>query len=206
MHVKPVKPIEQTRVLVVEDEPRLRDVLSSGISEMDFETTTARSGEDAVRIMETCPHDIVLLDLNLPGMDGLETLDIIHDRWPGVAVIILTGFGDLEAAQTAIRMDVVDFLTKPASLGDLEKALDRARRVCTATPEPDGLVPDSKDHRPTTNDAPQTIQEVEKKQILDTLQRNNGNRAKTAAELDISVRTLYYRLADYDRSDMKNGN
>lgn len=205
MNVKPVKPIEQTRVLVVEDEPRLRDVLASGISEMDFETTTARSGEDAVRVMETGPHDIVLLDLNLPGMDGLETLDIIRDRWPGVAVIILTGFGDLEAAQTAIRMDVVDFLTKPASLGDLEKALDRARHVCSVTSQPDEPVADLKDQSPTTTDAPRTIQEVERKQILEALERNKGNRAKTAAELDISVRTLYYRLAEYDRSDMKSG-
>ena len=198
---RPAKPIEQTHVLVVEDEKRLREVLSSSISEMDFQTSAARSGEDAIRIMETCPHDIVLLDLNLPGMDGLETLGIIHQRWPDVAAIILTGFGDLEAAQSAIRMEVVDFLTKPASLGDLEMALDRARRACTLESDPDEPIADENDPSRPPSQKPRTIQEIERSHIIEALERNNGNRAKTAAELDISVRTLYYRLADYDRPE-----
>lgn len=204
MTARRVKPIEETRVLIVEDERRLRDVLASGISEMDFQTSTARCGEDAVRIMEDSLHDIVLLDLNLPGMDGLETLRIIHERWPEVAAIILTGYGDLDAARSAIRMDVVDFLTKPASLGDLETALDRARRACPARPEPDEQLVDTREVHPRTESAPQTIQELERSHIIEALERNNGNRAKTAAELDISVRTLFYRLAQYDKADGKN--
>ncbi len=82
--------------------------------------------------MEAAPADIVLLDLNLPGMTGMDFFRKLRDRWPITQVIILTGFGDLESAREAIRLDVVDFLTKPCHLGELEQALDRAASASRA--------------------------------------------------------------------------
>src|SRR5438067_2159303 len=78
--------------------------------------------------MHAEPADIILLDLNLPPMSGLEFLERLRQTHPLTEVIILTGFGDLEAAKKAIHFDVVEFLTKPAHLGELEQALDRARK------------------------------------------------------------------------------
>jgi len=201
------KPMEYTSVLVVEDEPRLRELLVSGIREIGFLATAVRSGEDAVKLMEIEPHDIALLDLNLPAMDGLECFEHLRDRWPDTVVIILTAFGTLEAAQRAIRLGVVDFLTKPASLGDIERTLHRAWRLCVSrvdsadadpasTPSEESAPPDSVTNTDTV-DSRSTLREVERQHILAVLKRHHGNRAAAAAELGISVRTLYYRLAEY---------
>src|SRR6201999_2245669 len=84
--------------------------------------------EAAIRIFESRPVDIAIVDLNLPGMGGMELIEIAHRRWPDTQPIVLTGFGDLQSAKRAMRIDVVDFLTKPCALGDLEIALERARQ------------------------------------------------------------------------------
>ena len=72
-----MKTIEQTRVLVVEDETRLCDVLISSVSELGYQASGARSGEEGLRMMNDEPRDIVILDLNLPGMEGLEFFENI---------------------------------------------------------------------------------------------------------------------------------
>jgi DNA-binding NtrC family response regulator len=181
-------------LLVVEDETRLRDLLVDIAPDMGFTATGARSGEEAQRLMEARPRDVIILDLNLPAMDGMEFFRLLRDRWPATQVIILTGFGDLEAARAAIHLDVVEFLTKPSPLNKVEEALDRARRridearlrSLTAS------VP-----APPAGSAPQTLEESERHLILAALDRNDGNRTATAIELGISRRTLHYRLQEY---------
>jgi len=126
MKASPSFPIVGRRVLLVEDELRLREMLTRAVREMDFEITAAPSAEQAMRLLENHSFDIAIVDLNLPGMHGLTFLETTHQRWPSLQSIILTGFGDLDAARKAIRIDAVDFLTKPCPLGELELALGRA--------------------------------------------------------------------------------
>ncbi len=192
------KPTDETHVLIVEDEPRLREVLVSGIRELGFPARGVRSGEDAIHLMERETHDILLVDLNLPGIDGLETIEQVRAHWPRTSFIILTGYGNLEAAQQAIRLDVSDFLTKPASLGELEQALHRAWSERASLPPADV---DSRPQLSVPPQTPQTLEEIEKNQIRAAIDRHNGNRATAAAELGISVRTLYYKLAAMGRAD-----
>src|SRR5688572_510366 len=116
------------RVMIVEDEPRMRELLVRAISGWGFESAAARSGEEALRLMDGQAAPVMVLDLNLPAMSGMEVFEAVRQRWPATQVIILTGFGDLESARKAIHLDVVEFLTKPCHLGDLERALDRARQ------------------------------------------------------------------------------
>jgi DNA-binding NtrC family response regulator len=190
-------------VLIVEDESRLREMLTQAIAGMGFTPSSARSGELAVKLMEQKPADIVLLDLNLPGMNGIELLELIHRRWTGVQVIVLTGFGDLDAAKRAIHLDVSDFLTKPCALGDLELALDRARHRRLSVMDPSLMVPDMPEESPQpAGEKPQTLEEIERKHILAALERHGGNRTATAQELGISLRTLYYRLETYQRQGL----
>jgi CheY-like chemotaxis protein len=87
--------INEARVLVVEDEIRLRDLLSRALSGWGFQTALARSGEEAIRLNDAQPFDIVILDLNLPGMDGLETLRKLRDSSPHIQAIVLTGFASI---------------------------------------------------------------------------------------------------------------
>jgi DNA-binding NtrC family response regulator len=189
-------------VLFVEDEPRLREILQTAMTSWGFAVGTARSGEEAIKTMEQQTRDIALLDLNLPGMSGIELFEQIRSRWPATAVVILTGFGDLAAAKAAIRLDVVDFLTKPCRLDDLETALDRAWKRSPASQLP--IVPAAA--MPDDPEAPpKTLEEIERKHILETLSRHKGNRTTAAAELGISRRTLQYRLSEYQEKGWVEG-
>lgn len=177
-------------VLIIEDEPRLRDLLTEAIRQWDLTSTTARSGEEALRSIDQHPADILLIDLNLPGMGGIQILRELRQRGIDAPAIILTGFGNLKSAQQAIELGVVAFLTKPTPLGELEQALDRARKQLK--PEIP-VLPPSPDHEPQ----PIKLEELERQHILTVLRKNKGNRTLTATELGISRRTLQYRLAEY---------
>jgi DNA-binding NtrC family response regulator len=186
-------------VLIVEDEPRMRDILERAIQSWGYPTHSAKSGEEALRLMDTSTVKVVLLDLNLPGMSGLDCLEQIRQRWPATQVVILTGFGDLESARRSIHLDVVEFLTKPAHLGELETAIERARNRLTL-PEPTQPTASSPPSTPAPDTTPgSTLDDVERQHILAALARNHGSRTATAAELGISLRTLYYRISEYQR-------
>ena len=180
------------RVLVVEDERRLRALLLEMIPELGFIAASASSAEEALAIMESDPRDILLLDLQLPGMGGMELFEKVKVRWPQTEAVILTAFGDLETARRAIHLDVVEFLCKPFHLRDIEVAFDRARKRIIR-----------RDERATTllpiesSEPGLTLSQLEHRQILASLQRHSGNRTAAATELGISRRTLHYRLAEY---------
>ena len=105
---KPPTPSD-VRVLVVDDEGRLRDVLTRAIASWGFQVAGARSAEEALRLMQASKFDISIVDLNLPGISGIELFEKLRAIQPEHQVIVLTGFGNLEAARAAIRLDVVDF-------------------------------------------------------------------------------------------------
>jgi two-component system, response regulator RegA len=186
--------LHEARVLVVEDEPRMRDLLLRAIAGWGFEVAAARNGEEALRLSDAHPFEIALMDLNLPGISGIETLKRLRERTPHLQAIILTGFASIDAAKQAVHLDVVEFLTKPCHLGELEQALDRALRRMSPTPP---AVLDKPELPPPTEGM--TLDEVERQHILMALQRNNGNRTATATALGISRRTLYYKLEQYER-------
>lgn len=188
------KQTHEAKVVVVEDEVRLRDLLVRAMTGWGFEVASARSGEEAVRIAETQPIDIAVLDLNLPGMDGLAALRVLREKHSKLQAIVLTGFGSLEAARQAVHLDVVEFLTKPCRLGELEQALDRALRRLAPNPPTIIDIPDLPPPGAGT-----TLEEVERQHILAALRRHGGNRTVTARELGISRRTLYYKLEEYQR-------
>ncbi|MFO0874768.1 MAG: response regulator [Phycisphaerales bacterium] len=199
------------RVLVVEDEPRMREMLIRAISEMEFTVAGAGSAEAALREIEATPRGILLVDLNLPGMGGIELCERVRQRWPATQMIILTGHGSLEAAKAAIHLDVVDFLTKPCGLNEIESALDRAlrrrRHRILIQPLPDRAWGDDEDLDDLDDDASSgkgsdrqpTLHELERRHILAALDRHHDNRSAAAEELGISLRTLYYRLKEYGR-------
>ena len=200
------------QVLLVEDETRLREMLTRAVQEMGFVPTAAPQAEAALRLLEQRGErgfDILIVDLNLPGMGGMELLEQARARWPTTQAIVLTGFGDLDAAKLAIRLDVVDFLSKPCPLGELEVALDRARnrRLKAAGVDPASAAaaatptPAAEEGPPPPPPAP-SLEELEQRHILAVLEKNHGNRTATASELGISLRKLYYRLGQYQKQGL----
>jgi DNA-binding NtrC family response regulator len=202
------------RVLIVEDDRRLREMLCASVAEMGLSPTPAQSGEAAMKLAQQQLFAVVLVDLNLPGMTGLEFCQRLAHMKMHVQTIILTGFGDLQAAKQAIRLEVVDFLTKPCSMDDLEHSLNRARlrwldrwamgdrpaQTLREFEEPP--VPVTPQPAPVIDPAEQvSIDEMERQLILSALARNSGNRQAAAAELGISIRKLYYRIQQYQPKD-----
>ena len=199
---------DSERVLIVEDERRLREMLHASLQEIGMTPTGVPTAESALKLLDQTNFAIALVDLNLPGMSGMEFCETVHRRWPAVQVIILTGFGDMEAAKRAIRLDVVDFLTKPCGMDELEIALGRARQRWIDHGIAETQRAESSDLHSARlfasgDPAPQhtvaSVEGMERQLILDALERHRGNREATAAEVGISVRKLYYRLQQYQR-------
>ncbi|MGA2232215.1 MAG: DNA-binding response regulator [Tepidisphaeraceae bacterium] len=179
------------RVLIVEDEARMRELLMEVVPEMGYPARAAATAEEALRMIQAQTPDIVILDLNLPGMGGMELFEQLRREGANVQVIVLTGFGDLAAAQQAIRLDVAEFLSKPCHLRDIELALERARR------RREGAAQQAAAPAETPAAKATTLAEAEYRQILAALRRHDGNKTAAAEELGISRRTLHYRLAEY---------
>ena len=199
---------DSERVLIVEDERRLREMLHASLQEIGMTPTGAPTAESALKLLDQANFAIALVDLNLPGMSGMEFCEVVHRRWPAVQMIILTGFGDMEAAKRAIRLDVVDFLTKPCGMDELETALGRARQrwidhgIAEAQRVESSDLHSAQSFASGDSATPYTVASVEvmeRQLILDALERHRGNREATAAEVGISVRKLYYRLQQYQR-------
>jgi DNA-binding NtrC family response regulator len=179
-------------------------MLNRAVREMGFNPVAAATAESALREAGHRQFDIAIVDLNLPGMGGLSMLERLRESQPDVQAIVLTGFGDLEAARAAIRLDVVDFLTKPCALGTLEESLDRARRRRFKLADHETPVPQPAQFAASVEPQQErvSLEELEQRHILAVLEKNDGNRTATAAELGISVRKLYYRIGQYQKQGL----
>lgn len=102
-------------ILVVDDEPAMRLLLSSVLKEEGHDVTAAASGEEALQLIAKRHYHLVLTDLKMPGISGLDLLEQVKREDPGTALIILTAFGTVEGAVEAMRMGAVHYLLKPLS-------------------------------------------------------------------------------------------
>lgn len=120
---------EVERVLVVDDEKDIRDGCERIIRRMGCEVVTASRGAEGLDILETAekPIQIVLLDLKMPGMDGMEVLRSIRDMNPEILVIIITGFATIETAIQAMKQGAYDFMPKPFEPDHVRIVVGRAR-------------------------------------------------------------------------------
>jgi len=104
---------EKTRILVVDDEEVVRCSHIRTLASMHCDVEVVRDGSEALQLMERRRVDVVLLDLRMPGMDGMSVLKIIKQRWPETEVVIITGYPSLDSAKEAVRLGAFDYLAKP---------------------------------------------------------------------------------------------
>jgi two-component system NtrC family response regulator len=114
------------RILVVDDEPAQRELVSGFLKKQGFEAAAAGSGEKALALFRQDSFDLVLTDQRMSNMSGLDLLKAVRTISPEIAVILMTGYGSIEAAVSAIRGGATDYLTKPLNLDEL---LYRIRQV-----------------------------------------------------------------------------
>ena len=113
-------------ILLVDDDSAFRQVTAGELRRLGHEVVTAASGEEAVARVEQWEPAVVLLDLRLPGMDGLETLKAIRERNGSIEVIMLTGHGSIDSAIESIRDGAFDYVTKPCPLDEVQIRVQRA--------------------------------------------------------------------------------
>jgi len=112
--------VESMKILVVDDEALIRDMIKRGLSQMGgFSVEVAQSGPEAIEKMEKDIYDLVLTDLKMPEMDGLELLKTIKGTRPEILVIIMTAYGSIETAVEAMKIGANDYVTKPIDLNEL---------------------------------------------------------------------------------------
>jgi two-component system nitrogen regulation response regulator NtrX len=115
-------------ILAIDDEPSILRSLEGVLDDEGYRVFTAMSGPKGLSILMTEKVDTVLLDVWMPGMDGIETLERIKERHPEISVILLTGHGSRETAAKAFRLGASDFLTKPVSLDNLLDSIEKAAK------------------------------------------------------------------------------
>ena len=113
------------KILIVDDDDAIRDTLYDLLSEHYF-CQTAETAEKAVARLEADIYDVVLTDISMPGLSGLELLGHIRQKFSDTPVIIISGIGDQEHAQGLIKLGAFDFLLKPFKLEVVEKSVQRA--------------------------------------------------------------------------------
>lgn len=122
------------KVLVIDDQPELRDLLSSFLTSLGYETQTAINGQDGLFMLEQWPADIVTVDLNMPVLDGHGFIKKAVERWPDLPIVIVSGIDAVDQAVDALRLGAHDFITKPIESFSLvkntiDKALESAELV-----------------------------------------------------------------------------
>ena len=123
------------RILVADDEDSLRWVLEKGLRGVGYDVTSVKDGEEAVRVFEAQPLDLVFLDVRMPGLDGLTALERIRDLRPDVYVIVMTAHGSMDTAIKAMQRGAYDYLNKPFDLDEVLLLSERALAASRLTQE-----------------------------------------------------------------------
>ena len=114
------------RVLVVDDDRAVRAALAVNLAKAGIEVTLAENAERALELLEQQPVDLVLTDVRMPGMGGLELLEAMRPRWPRIEVVVMTGYGNVDDAVAAMKTGAADYIIKPVSKQELLVIIERA--------------------------------------------------------------------------------
>ncbi|MBN2654639.1 MAG: sigma-54-dependent Fis family transcriptional regulator [Nitrospirae bacterium] len=116
----------QERILIIEDEATLASSLKRVFQKEGYEVTTAANAEDGLSLLEEGFYDLVISDIVLPGMSGIEFLKRLHERQPEIAVIIITAYGSMETAVEALRAGAYDYVVKPVLHEEIKQIIRNA--------------------------------------------------------------------------------
>lgn len=115
------------KVLLVDDEKEFLEIMSERMAARGMEVTTAPSATEALSILEKQSFDAIVMDFQMPEMDGMEALKAIKDKKPELQIILLTGYATVEKTVEAMKIGATDFLEKPADIEALSEKIKKAK-------------------------------------------------------------------------------
>jgi two-component system OmpR family response regulator len=118
--------MEEFKILVVDDEDDFRETIVKRLQKRKMPAWGAESGEKALELIEVQPFDVVVLDVKMPGLDGIETLREIKKKKPLIEVILLTGHASMESGIEGMKLGAYDYVMKPANLEELIEKMRQA--------------------------------------------------------------------------------
>src|SRR5436305_4047406 len=116
-------PHNSLRILFADDERSLQEFMRSELPRLGHDVTVCPDGKAAVKALEKAAFDAAILDLRMPGLNGIEVLDQIKQVSPDTEVVIMTGHASMETAIEAVRLGAFDYVTKPCKLAEIEAVL-----------------------------------------------------------------------------------
>lgn len=206
-------------LLVIDDDASTCELLAARLDPSKFTVLWSTQPEDAERLLRERAFDAVLTDVRMHQLDGIELCARIVEKHPGLPVVLMTAFGSIDTAVSAMRAGASDFLTKPLDAELVTSALERAiahaslqrdvaARGRSITPE--DLPEKVRDHQqrqsPGAGAEPSelvALDEIERRHILRVLEAMHGNKSRAAQVLGLDRKTLYRRLERYGA--MANG-
>ena len=111
--------MEAVRGLLVDDEPQFVEAVVERLRLRGFQADGLTSGQESLDLLGRQSYDVVLLDVKMPGIGGLEVIKQIKQRWPGIQVVLLTGHGSMQDAEEGIRLGAFRYQMKPVNIDDL---------------------------------------------------------------------------------------
>lgn len=115
---------KRAKILVVDDEPTICSMMTVFLTQIGYKVNTVNSGEDAIALFDQDPPDMVLLDISMPGMRGIDVLQCMKTRKADCGVIMLSAYGDDQTIQEALDMGAYCYIQKPMELMDLKTRLE----------------------------------------------------------------------------------
>ncbi len=177
-------PATQSRLaIVVDDDEVFRDRLCRALQARGWEAIPVSDGPSALRHAESTSPDLAIVDLRLPGMDGLAIVRQLHDMDETICILMLTGYGSIATALTATRLGASHYLTKPVDTDQILSAYERIANGEEAIPEAASEVP--------------SLARVEWEHIQRVLADCDGNISQAARLLGLHRRSLQRKLSKY---------
>jgi len=194
---------KNVKILVVDDESIIRQSLHDWLTDAGYEVFTAENGPQAVEIIEREGLRIVIADLVMPGMDGIELMKRAKEISPDIEVIIITAYGSIPNALTAIREGAYDYIEKPF-------CPERAEVLIEKLVERQGLIEENLSLQQKlvarSISLEKNLRQVERNHILNILAQTKGNYTEAARVLGISRMTLYNKAKTYGIQEVRKGN
>lgn len=173
-----------TKVLIVDDQERLLRVLRLGLKELGYEVRTASNGDEALKEIFANAPDIVVTDLQMPGMNGVELIYEMERLEMGIPLVVMTAHADVDSAVKSLKHGAKDYIQKPFTVAELHVVIQESLEKYPRQEAPTFTL---QDH----------VDTAERESILKALNAAGNVKAEAAKLLKISERALWYKIKKY---------